>query len=254
MARTGLSLRTTVALASIVLACVFIATLHFVLNDTFADILLDRSSELKVYPATIQNIQWIIFFVGMGELLVRHLSGSRELAELDRSYLPSDERTVLRTQDLGALYARARAAEDGDDLFLPRLIRRAILQFQSSRSIDQANTLLNSSLELYLHEIDLRYSMLRYVSWVLPSLGFIGTVIGIALALAYAGVTDPQDPALLGNLTKKLAVAFNTTIVALLQAMVLVFIMHVVQAREERALNRAGQYCVDNLINRLYEK
>ena len=95
--------------------------------------------------------------------------------------------------------------------------------------------------------------MLRYISWVLPSLGFIGTVIGIALALAYAGVTDPQDPALLGNLTTKLAVAFNTTIVALLQAMVLVFTMHVVQAREERALNRAGQYCVDNLINRLYE-
>jgi hypothetical protein len=36
--------------------------------------------------------------------------------------------------------------------------------------------------------------------------------------------------------------------------MILVFTMHVVQAREERALNKAGQYCVDNLINRLYEK
>jgi hypothetical protein len=33
---------------------------------------------------------------------------------------------------------------------------------------------------------------------------------------------------------------------------VLVLIQHIVQAREERALNRAGQYCLDNLINRLY--
>jgi hypothetical protein len=33
---------------------------------------------------------------------------------------------------------------------------------------------------------------------------------------------------------------------------VLVLIQHVVQAYEERSLNQAGQYCLDNLINRLY--
>jgi hypothetical protein len=32
----------------------------------------------------------------------------------------------------------------------------------------------------------------------------------------------------------------------------LVLLQHVIQAFEERALNRAGQYCLDNLINRLY--
>ena len=250
----GLSRRAAAALISLALGCVFIATLHFTLNDTFANILLDRETQLGTYPATIQNIQWLVFFVGMGELVVRFITGREELAELERGYLPTDDSVILRAQDLGGLYAKARSNPRAQELFLPRLIQRAILQFQSSRSVDQANTLLNSSLELYLHEIDLRYNMLRYISWVLPSLGFIGTVIGIALALAYAGVTDPQDPALLGNLTTKLAVAFNTTIVALLQAMVLVFTMHVVQAREERALNGAGQYCVDNLINRLYEK
>ena len=29
---------------------------------------------------------------------------------------------------------------------------------------------------------------------------------------------------------------------------------HIAQGREEGALNHAGQYCLDNLINRLYEK
>ena len=52
----------------------------------------------------------------------------------------------------------------------------------------------------------------------------------------------------------KLGVAFNTTLLALLQSAVLVFALHVIQSREEIALNRAGQYCLDNLINRLYEK
>lgn len=250
----NLSRRTIAALVSFTLGCVFIAVLHYSLSDTFAEILLDKNSELGTYPFTIQNVQWVVFFVGMGEIIVRFMTGNEELSELERNYLPTDERVVLRAADLGGLYSKVKANPKAQDRFLPRLIQRAILQFQSSRSIDQANTLLNSSLDLYLHEIDLRYNMLRYISWVLPSLGFIGTVVGIALALAYAGVTDPQDPALLGNLTRKLAVAFNTTIVALLQAMILVFTMHIVQAREERALNRAGVYCVDNLINRLYEK
>lgn len=250
----GLSRRTLIGLISFTLGCIFVAVLHYTLSQTFAEILLDKDSELRTYPFTIQNLQWVVFFVGMGDLFDRYLAGNQEAAELSRNYLPTDERVVLRAQDLGALYGKAKGHAEAQERFLPRLIQRAILQFQSSRSIDQANTLLNSSLDLYLHEIDLRYTVLRYISWVLPSLGFIGTVIGIAIALQYAGVTDPQDPALLGNLTRKLAVAFNTTIVALLQAMILVFTMHVVQAREERALNRAGQYCVDNLINRLYEK
>jgi biopolymer transport protein ExbB/TolQ len=250
----GLSRRTIIGLISFALGCLFVTALHYGLSQTFAEIMLDKDSELGTYPFTIQNVQWVVFFVGMGDLLDRYLTGNEEASELGRNYLPTDERVVLRAQDLGGLYGKVKAHAEAQDRFLPRLIQRAILQFQSSRSIDQANTLLNSSLDLYLHEIDLRYNILRYISWVLPSLGFIGTVIGIAIAIQYAGITDPQDPKLLGNLARKLAVAFNTTIVALLQAMVLVFTMHVVQAREERALNRAGQYCVDNLINRLYEK
>ena len=125
-------------------------------------------------------------------------------------------------------------------------------QFQINQSVDQANALLNSSLELFLHEIDLRYSMIRYVVWAIPTLGFIGTVVGISLALAFAGSADLQDPDLLAELTKRLAVAFNTTLLALVMSIALVLIQHAVQAYEEKALNDVGQYCLDNLINRLY--
>ena len=129
-----------------------------------------------------------------------------------------------------------------------------VLQFQIGRSIDQANALLNSSLELFLHEIDLRYSMIRYIVWVIPTLGFIGTVIGISLALGFAADSNVQDPTLLAELTKRLAVAFNTTLMALVMSAILMLLQHLVQCREEGALNQAGQYCLDNLINRLYEE
>lgn len=241
--------------------CVASAVGIIVLIQQFADasiaeLLIDHAR--STYPFTVQNVMWIVFAVGIGEIIVRFRDAVAERAELSKRYLPEDERTMLQAPDLREIYVRAREAGlpggEGQNRFLPRLVQRVVLQFQTSRSIDQANALLNSSLDLYLHEIDLRYSMIRYTVWVIPTLGFIGTVIGISLALAFAASSDVQDPTMLAELTKRLAVAFNTTLMALVMSAFLVLLQHVVQAHEEGALNRAGQYCLDNLINRLYEE
>ncbi len=253
--------RLVVGVAGIVIGLIAIVLMHLVLPEDYANVLLNKPTQKILadpafnssYPLSIQNLMWIIFFVGLGELFVRYTEGMAEGAQLERRYLPEDERTVLQANDLGIIYKAVKEAPGNEGRFLPRLIARIILQFQSSRSVDQANSLMNSSLEMYLHEIDLRYNMLRYVMWLIPTLGFIGTVIGIADALGFAGAAQYDDPELLSKLTSRLGVAFFTTLLALLLSAVLVFFMHIIQAREERSLNRAGQYCLDNLINRLYE-
>ena len=210
------------------------------------------------YPFTIQNLMWLMFFIGCGEIWTRLRQAARDQAPMNDRLLPEDPEMMLRSGDLGPIYRRVQEGGYVEDAFLPRLIRRTILQFQSSRSVDQANSLLNSTLELCQHEIELRYNMLRYLVWLIPTLGFIGTVIGIAAALHAAGGVDfgnqAQMQAMMPTLTSALGVAFYTTLLALLQSALLVFALHIAQAREERVLNRAGQYCLDNLINRLYEK
>ena len=216
--------------------------------------LLDRHTKNFPYPFTIQNVMWIMFFIGCGELWGRFHQSNLEVAQLSKRYLPEDETTMLRAQDLGSLYNRMRPADGERTFFLQRLTRRCILQFQGSRSVSQTNSLLNSSLELFQHELELKYTMLRYLVWLIPTLGFIGTVVGIALALKYAGSTSTQDPDLLAEITGQLGVAFYTTLLALIQSALLVFALHIVQQKEEMALNLSGQYCLDNLINRLYEK
>ena len=55
------------------------------------------------------------------------------------------------------------------------------------------------------------------------------------------------------GMTADLGVAFYTTLLALLQSAVLMFALHLMHEREERALNRVGQYSLKNLVNRLYE-
>ena len=225
---------------------------HFMLDGTPERLLIDRN--FATYPLTVQNVMWIVYGIGFSELWVRHRISNRELNVLRRQFLPEDQETLLRAEDLGQFYRLVTKDEKTQDCFLNRLIGRVILQFQSSRSVDQSNALLNSSMELYHHEIDLRYNMLRYIVWVIPTLGFLGTVIGIAIALEGIAEMRPDDESLLRVLTTKLGTAFFTTLLALAMSGVLVFLMHIVQGREERALNLSGQYCLDNLINRLYER
>jgi biopolymer transport protein ExbB/TolQ len=246
----------TILLACLAGAVCVITLMKLYLPDAAAVILLDR--DRSTYPFTVQNLMWIVFALGLGELIVRARDAAAERTQLGLGYLPEDETTLLQSLELRRIYGTAREANvpgsPSSGRFLPRLIQRTVTQFQTTKSIDQANALLNSSLELYLHEIDLRYSMIRYVVWAIPTLGFIGTVVGISLALAFAGSVDLQDPSLLAELTKRLAVAFNTTLLALVMSAILVLLQHIIQAYEDRALNLAGQYCLDNLINRLYEE
>lgn len=245
--------RRVVAVTAIVLALVAMVLMHLLLPRWLAIVFLDIDT--ATYPFTVQNVMWVVFFVGLGEVFVRRRVANEESRHLTVGYLPEDERTVLLPEQLGSVYSRARqnTGDGEEEHFLPALITRCILQFQTSRSPDQARSHLNATTDLFMHQIDLRYTLLRYIIWVIPSLGFIGTVVGIALALNLAGQPGKfEDPNLLTEITQALAVAFNTTLLALLQAAIVLFLQSITQAREERALNRSAQYCLDNLVNRLY--
>ena len=261
------SYRIIVALVAAIIGAVFIGVMSMIFSPSggevgelvLGDILFDRSTDVFPYPLTIQNIMWMLFMIGFGELWVRFDRGKKEVAQLKRGLLPEDDATMLRAKELVPIFSNIVDSKTSRYFYLPRLIQRIILQFQNSQSIDQSNNLMNSSLELMQHEIDLKYNMVRYLVWLIPTIGFIGTVIGIALSLSEAADMPDlgQSDAIrlwMGVLTTKLGVAFNTTLLALVMSAILVFFMHLAQGREESALNSTGQYCMDNLINRLYEE
>ena len=229
-------------------------------DDEWAALLLGLHSDNPPYPFTIQNVMWVIFFLGFGELVARHRAGGAEGAQLARGLLPEDDRVVLQRNELGPFYEAIRKSDPAGSYWLQRLLTSVVLQFQSNGSTDQVNAVFNSLVDLFQHEIELRYNLLRYLVWLIPTLGFIGTVLGIALALASAGDVfanangGTPSSEMMKNVTVELGVAFYTTLLALLQSAVLMATLHVVQGREERALNRVAQYCLRNLVNRLYEQ
>lgn len=245
-------IRLPVAAGFLTMGIAAVLVMSLTLPEPLDRVLLDKGGTM--YPYSVQNVMWLIFFVGLGELLMRFLEARVERKELGHQYLPEDDTTVLIKQALPKIYKRVSITKDSDKRFLPHLIKRIITVFQTTNSVENASAVLNSSIELRSQDIDLNYSMIRYIMWVIPTFGFIGTVIGIALALNYAGEPGKaQDPELLTELTLRLAVAFNTTLLALVMSAILVLIMHVVQSFEERMVTRCGHYCLDNLVNRLYK-
>ena len=243
--------RNQVMALSAMAGVVFVALATLVLSGRAAILLLDHPSAHFPYPFTIQNVMHIVFFIGLGELFVRWRSGVREEAFLDQHYLPEDDQTVLENRDLGPVRRRVAREFDRESGFLPSLINLSILQFQASRSVDQTAAVMNSSLELIAHRVDLRYGIVRFVAWLVPTLGFIGTVYGLGASLAQAGSSAGAPD--LKVVAATLAVGFDCTMVALSQSAILVFLLQLVQEKEETAVNLAGDYTLRYLINRLYE-
>lgn len=241
--------RLLVAIIAVIAAIVAIGVIRYTTGPVLQEILLD--ADANFWPFTVQNIMWVALFVGFGELFLRWSVATDEQSQLKRGYLPTADET-LDMDLLQKIKESINSRRFGREAFLPRMITRTIDQYRMSGKEDQAISVLNSSLELYMHEIDLRYSILRYLTWLIPSLGFIGTVMGIMFALQYAGVpANAEADDFLYQVTSRLGVAFTTTLVALVMSAVLVLVQSIVQSKEERALNEAGQYCLDNLILRL---
>lgn len=236
---------------SIIFGTLFILIMTLLLQEDgrIAAALLDRQSHIFPYPLTIQNLEHLLFFITLGELYVRWRDSVREAGFFRHRLLPENDDAVLTQAELGPIRRKVASLYNLDHGFLPQLIDICILQFQSGRSVDQTVAVMNSSLELVQHRVDLKYSLIRYLAWALPTLGFIGTVLGMGAALGSVPTGKAID---LNALAKTLSLGFDATLVALVESAVLVGLLHIVQEKEELALNKVGHYTLRNLINRLY--
>ncbi len=242
--------RVILALMMFIVAIITIMVVTIIpFDNDIKNILLGSGTDY--YPFTIQNIMWIFFFIGFGELFYRVIIASSYKKALNYSYLPEDETTILTTNDTRELYKRVKRESERVDDF-PSLLKRLIIHFQTNYSISQTHELLNSQIDIKYNIMETQYSMIRYIVWVIPTFGFIGTVLGISASLAYAGSNDPESANFLQEITSRLGIAFYTTLVALSMSTILVFFMHIIQSFEEKVLVQLEEYVLDNFINRLY--
>jgi biopolymer transport protein ExbB/TolQ len=129
---------------------------------------------------------------------------------------------------------------------LPECMLAALHRFHATNSIQDAANAIKERADLAADRLDSSLSLVRYISWAIPAVGFIGTVRGIGLALAFA------EDAIKGDITpviEALGLAFNSTLVALLISMGLMYFMHIVQSRQEAFVLDTQTYSRDKLID-----
>ena len=129
---------------------------------------------------------------------------------------------------------------------LPECMLAALHRFHATNSIQDAANAIKERAELTADQLDSSLSLVRYIAWAIPAIGFIGTVRGIGLALAFAEDAIKGD---IAPVISALGLAFNSTLVALLISMVLMYVLHLVQSRQEAFVLETQTYCRDKLID-----
>jgi biopolymer transport protein ExbB/TolQ len=154
--------------------------------------------------------------------------------------LPEDTREYSR--QIQALPERVR------DLLLPRALLTALHRFESTRNIQDVASAANEVCEEESGRLDSELAMVRYIAWAILSIGFIGTVRGIGGALAQAHKAVEGD---IFGVTASLGVAFNSTFIALLISIVVMFCVHQLQLFQERLVLESREYADRHLVRHL---
>lgn len=102
-----------------------------------------------------------------------------------------------------------------------------------------------------------RFTLPRYILYLLPVIGFIGTVEGISKALMNISKVLPMVKDLDGfmsnltSVTSALQVAFDSTLLALFLSAALMLVLTLLQRRSEDLLARVDRWVVEHLLVRL---
>ena len=144
--------------------------------------------------------------------------------QLNQDFIGLPEEDAISVADSKPISKRIRGLpEDMKDFLLPRVLLGALDRFSSTQKIQDASTEVQNLCEEESDRLESELSIIRYIAWAIPSVGFIGTVRGIGDALAQAHLAVEGD---ITGVTQSLGVAFNSTFIALVISIVLMFIIH----------------------------
>lgn len=192
------------------------------------------------------------FILLLWALAVMGLKANRAKQEqrmLGRKLIDIPAGTSLLPQD-SREYARVLEAlpHEEQEFLLPRTLMNALQRFATTQSVPAVSESVREQCDIEADRLDSELSMVRYISWAIPSIGFIGTVRGIGDALGQAYKAVEGD---ISGVTVSLGVAFNSTFVALVLSIIIMFALHQLQLSQERLVLSTQRYIDRKLLRHL---
>jgi biopolymer transport protein ExbB/TolQ len=233
-----------------------------VVRPTAAQIMEQQNMQAQADPAFVrERSSWVLikdmeqescFILMFWALAIMGYKGvqianERRLLEVD--LVPVAEGMRILPEDAREFARQVQALpEDRQQMLLPRALLNALRRFSSTRNIQDVATSTHTICESEAERLESELSMIRYISWAIPSIGFIGTVRGIGEALAQADKAVQGD---IAGVTQSLGVAFNSTFIALLISIFLMFLVHQLQLIQERLVYDSENYVDEKVIRHL---
>ncbi|MEZ5566332.1 MAG: MotA/TolQ/ExbB proton channel family protein [Gammaproteobacteria bacterium] len=174
---------------------------------------------------------------------------ARERRILNQQLVPIAEGMRVLPDDTREYVRQLQTLPDAErGLLLPRSLLHALQRFGATRNVQDASSAAQTVILSESERLEAELSMIRYILWAIPSIGFIGTVRGIGDALGVANKAVSGD---ISGVTESLGVAFNSTLIALLISILLMFLVHQLQLVQERLAFETEDYLDEQLIRHL---
>jgi biopolymer transport protein ExbB/TolQ len=175
---------------------------------------------------------------------------TQERRLLQSELLPVPEGVRILPEDTREYARQVQALPPAQqDLLLPRALLHALRRFGATRNLQDVASSTHQLVESEADRLDSELSIIRFIVWAIPAIGFVGTVRGIGKALRMAHMAVEGD---VTAVTQFLGSAFNATLVALMTCITLMFLVHQLQLIQERLAFDAEAYCEENLIRHLH--
>ncbi|MEJ2130731.1 MAG: MotA/TolQ/ExbB proton channel family protein [Gammaproteobacteria bacterium] len=196
-----------------------------------------------------QETCFILFIWALAIMGFKAVGAQKERTLLTQELVPITDGMSILPED-SRNYTRPIQAlpEESQGFLLPRALTAALQRFASTRNVQDVSEAVKSICEAENDRLDSELSMIRYIAWAIPSIGFIGTVRGIGSALGQAHLAVQGQ---IAPVTESLGIAFNSTFVALVLSIILMFFMHQLQLLQERLVLDTHTYADQRLIRHM---
>ena len=178
---------------------------------------------------------------------------------LDLKPFPDDPEFLLNPETTPDVLAEIHRLVDAPRHFvLFNRIDRALSNLRNIGRIGDVSEILQTQADYDEAHQESSYRLINGFIWAIPVLGFIGTVLGLSSAiggfgdtLAVAGEDISALKDSLGGITGGLSTAFETTLIALVAALIIQVWMTFTQQKEALFLDECSDYCHAHVVSKL---
>jgi len=200
----------------------------------------------------------LLFFWAMSILFIKRRKVYFQARALDLAAVPQQPDFVLTEASAKAVLERIHGLVDHPRHFiLLNRIDRALANLHNLGAVSEVSTILKDQAEIDENQIASSYTFVNGLVWSIPVLGFIGTVGGLSAGISNFAKTLQASGDLeaikkgLEGVTSGLATGFETTLVALVCALLIQLYLHYLQQKEMEFMDQCNDYCQSYVVSKL---